>query len=627
MLSMTADQELEKIEVSGGAQLVITGFAKTLTVDSITDDNTGHIYLMPSTKLQIHSLLSPCARMFSSSELILNGVKPSVSLERSVDIYGTLSISGSPVVLMGKQKGVVTLHPGSSPSNLTFGDLVVKSTGHLRLLNYDNHFPESCRWAVTTTGSGLTLEANSNLEVSCPLNLTGDQMTVGYNAALTINGNSSVSYVSMNNVKITGTFDPGVLSMEEGWKSLRIEKYGHMQFFPFGDVRLDTFYTNGNFYVEGALYLRGRNPAVTRTIEIDHYGRVMFDLSLSSDSLTFVHNNSQQYGTHGRLPLNGTSFVHADIVVVDGVWLPQKLSIQPGWKELTVEDGGTFNFDPVGVYNLDKLYLDGNVTALNAVELAGLSQERLLECVVGYNGVVLFESAGLTTIPCKSVVVSGTLRIGNLFIGSRWDSLQVDTSNGKFYFETSRALNINQTRVSGLIQTGSAVGPVTPWTGDSVTIESPGTVNIHYQAQPSVIVDGAINSTFYVTDFQVDGTFQLGSLYVVADSFVVGSSGLVNVDGGGALGGTGPGAGSPHNSGGSGASYGGRGGRGAQALAQSVMYGDIFSPGVWGSGGGNGSGGTGGGRGGGRIFLQVSQKLDVDGTVKANGLYGQVSNC
>ena len=902
---------------------MVAGSAKNLTVDSITDDNTGHLYLLPSMQLQVNSVMSPCARIFHGAELTLSDIKPSVSLERNVDIFGTLTISGSPSVLLGVQQGVVTMHPGSGPSNLKFGELIIASSGHLRLLNYDTHSPESCRWvlsisgsrftlsdnsnmdvncplnltgdnmnigrnaalnikgnssvsyvsmndvtitgsfdpgilslldgwrslridrygqvrffpegdvrldtfysngnveigeavytrgrdpavtsnlkfgelviassgrlrllnydthspescrwvlsisgsrftlsdnsnmdvncplnltgdnmnigrnaalnikgnssvsyvsmndvtitgsfdpgilslldgwrslrierygqlrffpegdvrldtfysngyveigeavyirgrdpAVTSnlkfgeliiassgrlrllnydthspescrwvlsiSGSRFTLSDNSNMDVNCPLNLTGDNMNIGRNAALNIKGNSSVSYVSMNDVTITGSFDPGILSLLDGWRSLRIERYGRLRFFPEGDVRLDTFYTNGNVQIEGAVYIRGRDPAVTKTIEIDRYGNVQFDLSLSPESSIFVHNHSQEYSSHGKHSLNGTSIVHADIVVVRGTWLPGKLRIEPGWKDLTVEPGGTFYFNPVGVYNLDKFYVDGNVKSLNAVEMAGLSQERIPQCDVGFSGVVLIDSADLTIIRCQSVVISGTLRVGNLFLGFRWDSLHVNGSNGKFYFETSEQLNINHTRVSGLMQTGSAVGPSVPMAGESVTIETSGTISINYQGYPSTIIDGAINSTFYVTNVQVDGLFRLGSLYLVTDNFRVGTRGRVTVNGGGALGGMGPGAGNPHSSGGSGASYGGRGGRGAYTRSLIQSYGDIFSPGGWGSGGGNGSGGTGGGRGGGRILLEVSQSLHVDGTIQMDGLSGQVVWC
>ena len=624
-VTVTADHKLEQLEISGGAQLVIAGSAKNLTVDSITDDNTGYLYLLSSMQLQINTLLSPCAQIFHGAELVLSDISPKVSIERSVNMYGALSLDGAPTVFIGRQQGVFAMHPGSSPSTLNFGELIIESSGHLQLLNYETQSPASCRWSVSISSSRFTLSDNSKMDVKCPFNLTGDQMNIGLNSVLKIKGNSSVSYVSMNDVSISGTFDPGVLSMLQGWETLRIERYGDLSFFPYGDVRLDTFYSNGNFHVEGAVHLRGRDPAVTRTIEVDEYGSVQFDLPLSSNSLAFVQNNSQEFGSHGRLSLNGSSLVHADIVLVDGTWLPKKLKIEPGWKELTVEHGGTFHFDPVGIFNLNKFHLDGDVKSLNAVKMAGLSQGRILECEVGFHGVVLIDSTDLTTIPCHDVLLSGTLRVGNLSIGSLWDDLHVNGTNGKFYFETSEPLNINQTRVSGLIETGSAIGPSSPLTGESFIVESPGEVIIHYQAQPSSTVDGAINSTFHVTTVEVNGLFKLGSLYLVTDNLSVGSSGRISVNGGGALGGNGPGAGTQKDGGASGASHGGRGGRGSQTLAQQLIYGDIFTPGGWGSGGGNGSGNTGGGRGGGRIFLQISQTLTVNGVIQMNGLSGQVS--
>lgn len=623
-ITITADHKLEQIELSRGAQLVIAGSDKNLTVDSITDDNTGHLYLLSSIQLQINSLLSPCAQIFHGAELVLSDIKPNVSLERSVDIYGVLTINGDPTVYIGKEQGVVTMHPGSGPNELKFGELIIESMGHLQLLNYDIQYPESCRWSVSASGSRFILGDSSKMDVKCPCNLTGNQMTMGLNSALKIEGNSSVSYVSMNDVKISGMFDPGVLSLLEGWKTLRIERYGDLSFFPYGDVRLDTFYSNGNFHVEGAVFLRGRDPAVTRTIEVDEYGSVQFDLPLTSNSLVFVQNNSQEFGSHGRHSLNGTSTVHADIVVVHGTWLSKNLKIEPGWKELTVEQRGMFHFDPVGEFHLNRFHLNGDVKSLSAVKMAGLSQERILQCEVGLNGMVLIESVDLTTIPCQEVFLSGTLRVGNLSIGTLWDNLTVNGSNGRFYFETSEPLNINLARVSGLMETGSAVGPSAPLTGDSFIIEPTGEVNIHYQAQPSTVVDGTINSTFRVTTIQVDGSFKLGSLYLVTDSLSVGSSGRISVDGGGALGGMGPGAGAQKDSGGAGASHGGRGGRGTQTLAQNLIYGDIFTPGGWGSGGGNGSGNTGGGRGGGRMLLQISDSLNVNGLIQMNGLPGQV---
>lgn len=64
----------------------------------------------------------------------------------------------------------------------------------------------------------------------------------------------------------------------------------------------------------------------------------------------FVYNNLYEFGFYGRLLLNGVFFVYVDIVVVDGIWLLNKLKIELGWKELIVEYGGKFYFDLVGIF-------------------------------------------------------------------------------------------------------------------------------------------------------------------------------------------------------------------------------------------------------------------------------------
>ena len=624
-VSITGDLELETMALSGGAQLVVAGSPSKLSVHSVTDDNTGLLYVSPTIKLQINSVFSPCAKIFQGAELILSDRNQNVTLERSVSVYGTLSVDGAPSVFLGKHQGVFTMHSGSSPSTLAFGELIVETSGHLRLLNHNDQQPETCRWSLVTSGTGLTLKDGSKMEVSCPLNITGDKMTTGVSSALKIYGNGSISYVSMNDVLISGTFHPGVLSVLGGWKNLRIERYGEMRFLPYGDLRIDELYSNGKLLVEGAVYVRGRDPAVTHSITIGQFGRVEFGLPLSSNSLSFVQDDTQRFGLNGSLTLNGTSVVHADFVVVDGTWLPKKLKIDPGWKELTVEDDGHFHFDPVNIFHLNKFRLDGDVKFLSAVKMKGLFQERVVQCEVGPHGKVSIESVDLTTIACQSVLISGTLRVGNLSLASSWDDLQVNGSNGKFYFEISEAMNITHTRVSGLLETRSPIGQNAPFSGESFVVESSGRVSIHYQAQPTVIADGAVNSTFHVTNVDISGSFYLGSLFLFAENFTVYPSGLVSVDGGGALGGEGPGRGSQANDGGSGASHGGRGGRGSLTRAQSLPYGDIFSPGGWGSGGGSGIGNSGGGRGGGRIFLQIKKHWKVDGRVRMNGLPGQVS--
>ncbi|MBU0639235.1 MAG: hypothetical protein KKB50_10260, partial [Planctomycetes bacterium] len=80
---------------------------------------------------------------------------------------------------------------------------------------------------------------------------------------------------------------------------------------------------------------------------------------------------------------------------------------------------------------------------------------------------------------------------------------------------------------------------------------------------------------------------------------------------------TGPGAGISEASYGSGAGYGGEGGR-SQNVLGGPSYGSILAPTDFGSGGGNGSGGS-GGSGGGAIRLDVTGTLTIDGSLIADG--------
>ena len=626
LLDPSSTNDVEKIELSGGAHVLIMGTSAILNTNNISDDGTSNLYIAPSQKLQINDLLAPCTKVFKGGELILSDSHGSISVERSLSMYGTLSLEGNPHVYVGEHSGVLTMFPGSSPNNLTFGELTVKSTGSLRLLNYDTQSPGACRWFVQIRGSKFNLESNSRVDVSCPLNLTADQLLMGQNSEFNINGNGSVSTVLMDEVSVDGKFHPQVLSVGIGWKKLTVSQNGELRFAAHGDLGVDALSISGKLLVEGTIFIRGRDPAVTRTLSVGSGGRVEFDLPLSSNLLSFIPSGSQAFSSAASMDINGTSRIHADNVEVSGTWLTKKLVIEPaGWESLTVRKTGHLEFTPVGPYQFNTLHLNGFVKAPNEVDFRGLSEEKIRHFEVESDGVVSFESTKLSSILSNRVTINGTVRVGNLSIGSGWEELNIPGSSGKFYFETDEPLNIKKIQVSGLVQTNSPLGPNAPLTGSSFTVESGGQVNMHYQGPVIGVDQGAINSTIYMSTVQVDGTFQAGSLYIETNGLIVGPMGKISVDGGGSLGGEGLGAGTLSSSGGSGASHGGRGGRGVGTRALKLTYGSIFEPGNWGSGGGMGSGGVGGGRGGGRIELIVNNTLEVNGVIQMNGLAGQVS--
>lgn len=97
-------------------------------------------------------------------------------------------------------------------------------------------------------------------------------------------------------------------------------------------------------------------------------------------------------------------------------------------------------------------------------------------------------------------------------------------------------------------------------------------------------------------------------------------TGEINVDYKGHKPGQGPGAGQGSNSygvGPTGASHGGRGGRGSHCFTTSKAYGTIYEPELYGSGGGGN-----GGRGGGIIRFDVSDMFRLEGRLRANGERG-----
>jgi hypothetical protein len=55
-----------------------------------------------------------------------------------------------------------------------------------------------------------------------------------------------------------------------------------------------------------------------------------------------------------------------------------------------------------------------------------------------------------------------------------------------------------------------------------------------------------------------------------------------------------------------------------------LPYGSIYSRGTWGSGGGHV--GNMGGRGGGKVYLEIQQRVQLDGKIQSLGEPGKVSS-
>ena len=116
-------------------------------------------------------------------------------------------------------------------------------------------------------------------------------------------------------------------------------------------------------------------------------------------------------------------------------------------------------------------------------------------------------------------------------------------------------------------------------------------------------------------------TMNHGSIY---SSFVwVESEGLVTLDGTGFGPEEGPGRGASMQNVGSGAGHGGEGSL-TDAGSGGIPYDSVYTPHMFGSGGGNGQGT--GGSGGGHLLLDVAQRLQINGLLISGGTNGQGTN-
>ena len=104
----------------------------------------------------------------------------------------------------------------------------------------------------------------------------------------------------------------------------------------------------------------------------------------------------------------------------------------------------------------------------------------------------------------------------------------------------------------------------------------------------------------------------------IANDVMIDADSAIDVKGRGYASVQGPGAGVSQGSYGSGAGYGGNGGRSIYMPTAGSGYGDVVAPMDIGSGGGNGSGGS-GGFGGGAVRLDVGGTLTVEGSLTADG--------
>ncbi|CAH1775844.1 unnamed protein product, partial [Owenia fusiformis] len=153
------------------------------------------------------------------------------------------------------------------------------------------------------------------------------------------------------------------------------------------------------------------------------------------------------------------------------------------------------------------------------------------------------------------------------------------------------------------------------FSGNSLTVG--GTLDLDYKC-PVVTDAGCYRSELVWDTITVTGNLRAGTLEIDATTLTV--SGTIDVTEGGYTADEGPGAGTPHSSGGTGATHASRGGRSHYVTTDVVYIGTFDTFTEWGSGGAT-AGGHAGGRGGGYIKATI-QDLVNNGNINLNGAIG-----
>ena len=279
------------------------------------------------------------------------------------------------------------------------------------------------------------------------------QMIVDTGASVLFNNKSdnvmiALSQIAAQTVRIDGTFLPGKLQIiphrdHSGWESLEIGAHGIVKFQPEGDFLVNSIKVNGNLEAYTPIKLQGHSARLEITIA---YGAsVLFDSR--SDVMT------------------SSSIVMAQIVNVEGTFLPKQLQVLPhgfqiGWDSLEIGVHGIMEFQPEGDFVCNNIKVSGNLESYTNITVRGHNAQ--LKMIVDAGASVLFNNksddvlVALTQIAAQTVRIDGTFLPGQLQIiphgeHSGWESLEIGTQ-GIMKFQPEGDFLVNSITVNGNLE-------------------------------------------------------------------------------------------------------------------------------------------------------------------------------
>lgn len=612
---------INRVELGGGSRVLFTRFSSAaITVDTISDDGSGQLFIPPSHSLEITNQLSSCLVTFRSSVLAFSKQDGKfVTIDRSLHVYGELNLTSFPNIRIGRFGGSFIMQPGSQPTRLQFSNFVVDNSIGYEVKLVQNQKPK----VMDVSGGQFALGNKANFRSVDPLTLSARDVVI--NGVFEVENLTDADWDSF----LVG--DQGKMNVEVTSNLFRVAKVtinGQVQLLTTNITirsasvvlgsRSSLVLSNVTGYIDrldisGSLTVRGSLDLYDRS------GTASTSIAIRSGGTVKILNNVDVYERR-----SGLSHIRASTLDIDGQFLAGDVSAVGGWSRLNVMLNGSMVAEFHDELRVDSLHIMGGFQVENPVSVRGFTTRLTGIIFISSTGTFILNSgkrSGSSLIRASTVEIDGRFDAGVLSVAPFWRELVV---TGTFNFLPSESFNISTTTVNGTMRTLKPFGRDLPLIGDSLTVNSGGLLSINFQQSLDNISSGSSPSLIQMDKVFIGGRLEAGSIDMYAKQLTVSTSGLITVDWGGYVGGQGPGAGSSSSSGGSGASHGGRGGQADGTTCHKLPYGSIYMNGSWGSGGGYGNREYAGGRGGGKVYFEIESSVKLDGTIQASGEEGKV---
>ena len=516
---------IDLVELSGNSRVLFTSSSPSaVTVDTISDDGSGQLFVSPLQSLSVTTRLSPCLVMFQSSVLeFRNNSRAEVVFERSLHIYGQINFTYAPSMRIGSYGGSFVMQPGSKPTHLKFANFVVENSAGYEVKLLQNNATK----VMNVSGGKFTVGNNANFYSVSPLTLIADDVV--------INGR-------LNAATLTHT----------GWSSLSVGSRGFLN-----TEIMDGLFRISNVDINGQVQLSNPNIVI-----------ISSSLSLGSRATLALQNTTGYIdciNTYGSLTVTGTldfydvqgtdnsaitiqsggsmkivkaggserkynvSFIRASTVDISGHFLPGVISAVKGWNSLRVMTGGLMNVEFLDELRTNSIQVWGNLRIENAVSIRGLTGNKTTNISISSRGTMILNSektSGTSYIRASLIEVNGTFLPDIVSSPEGWDFLTVGP-HGSVTIDLVNELRTDFIKVSGNLQFVKAVSVrgLTEQRTRNIAIHDRGVITLNALKTSEI-------SSIRASAVDIDGRFYAGVVSTAEgwNHLNIGSKGIMTVD-------------------------------------------------------------------------------------------------